>query len=682
MADLRRYSNLYGSPTLLPNPNLPHADMYAALEAGYANAASYTAAVLQVQASSPCVLAFLSEEDHSIITIAHGPRLYRGSPGEVHTAIGKVVVLIGDDPASMTNMVLSERAFVGTGNIPVTDDVAAHKTALEVSTTAGLPFVENAAVGVGVTNQRARKIVVLPCAWAARAVGLASAYLTTTEFYDTFLLPVVADASYDHIVNWWKAATTCGPAVGGVNPVQVSFVNNVDQTPAMLQVIRGWTNRHSVTDLAGLGGGAAGLAQVTTAIGVVSTQLANTEAQREAEATAAAITSYGGRFGVGTSDLVQRFTRVGSERDLPEVHQIFASYKERSRDTNTINLALYAASQDLAQINETNLPKCTPYLLNLFRSHELIGNSIELGDGANPFSVVCQGHHNTKDVLVLADKLTTVESGGAAISMSDASLFKTKDGRFPQSYLQAVDKLWAFVLVIDVYSGHDSDIAVSLRRGLRDIGPMILQLESLFHSNPRLGLMVAIRIMLYFQRITGLYYRKARSTPSGDLVLAPDFDKLSDDLRMQAYDALPRVPDTWMEVLKGQVPEIFAEAEVPRIRGGGGGATATSGTSTSAARSSVVNPRPSNPLVKRWVSAKASNDGFDRLADLRTKWNGAGTFQFPKDPSTNSDICLKYQLEKKCDSSCPRKATHKSYGTDVVTTFHGFLDSCQVARSE
>ena len=37
----------------------------------------------------------------------------------------------------------------------------------------------------------------------------------------------------------------------------------------------------------------------------------------------------------------------------------------------------------------------------------------------------------------------------------------------------------------------------------------------------------------------------------------PDFDKLADDLRMQSYDALPRVPDTWMEALKDQVPELF-----------------------------------------------------------------------------------------------------------------------------
>jgi hypothetical protein len=451
-------------------------------------------------------------------------------------------------------------------------------------------------------------------------------------------------------------------------------------TPAEEQVLRAWVSRHSITDLSGLGGGAAGLALVTTAIGGIHTQLAATEAQREADAAAAAITSYGARFGEGTSLLLQRFLRIDNEAALPEVHVVLASYKERSRDANTINLALYAASQvgtTAPHINETNLPKCTPYLLNLFRSHEVIGNSIELGDGANPFSIVCQGHHNTKDVLVLSDKLSTVESGGAAISMSDASLFKTKDGRFPHSYLQAVDKLWAFLLVLEVYTGRDSDLATSVRQGLRQVAPMVLQLESLFFNNKRMGLMMAVRIMLYFQRSTALYFRKARDTDVANPVTVPDFDRLADDLRMQAYDSLPHVPDTWMEAMEAQLPSLFETAETPRVRGGGP-SPARSGTST---RTTAINSSAVVALVKRWEAAKTSGNGFNRLANLKDKWNGPGNYASPKD-SSGKDICLKFQLEKKCDTGCQRASTHQRYNADVTTRFHGFLDHCQVAASE
>jgi hypothetical protein len=45
---------------------------------------------------------------------------------------------------------------------------------------------------------------------------------------------------------------------------------------------------------------------------------------------------------------------------------------------NTINLALYAASIAMPNVNETNLP-CTIPPVNLFRGHELVGNTIELG---------------------------------------------------------------------------------------------------------------------------------------------------------------------------------------------------------------------------------------------------------------------------------------------------------------
>jgi len=51
---------------------------------------------------------------------------------------------------------------------------------------------------------------------------------------------------------------------------------------------------------------------------------------------------------------------------------------------------------------------------------------MELGAGLNPFSVVCSGHHNTKDVLVLAERQAIVKAG-ATVSLSDTLEFKTKD---------------------------------------------------------------------------------------------------------------------------------------------------------------------------------------------------------------------------------------------------------------
>ena len=85
---------------------------------------------------------------------------------------------------------------------------------------------------------------------------------------------------------------------------------------------------------------------------------------------------------------------------------------------------------------------------------------MELGEGINPFSAICLGHPNTKDVLLLADRQASVESGGS-VSLQDSVQFKTKDGRFPKSYLQASDKLWASLCILRIYLGDRHPLCVA-----------------------------------------------------------------------------------------------------------------------------------------------------------------------------------------------------------------------------
>jgi len=158
------------------------------------------------------------------------------------------------------------------------------------------------------------------------------------------------------------------------------------------------------------------------------------------------------RFGTPLANLGFRFCRVGADADLPNVHQVCASNEKRSRDTANINICLYTQLLQVSYINTVNLPKVSPWMLVIFCQHDLVGNGMELGAGLNPFSVVCSGHHNIKDVLVLAKTQATVEAG-ATVSLSDTLEFKTKDARFPKTYLQASDKLWAYCLLCCVYFG-------------------------------------------------------------------------------------------------------------------------------------------------------------------------------------------------------------------------------------
>jgi hypothetical protein len=348
-----------------------------------------------------------------------------------------------------------------------------------------------------------------------------------------------------------------------------------------------------------------------------------------------------------------------------------ASYDKRSRDSTTLNLAFSSHASHLAAINETNLPKSTPYLLELIRGHNLIGNSFELGEGLNPFSIICVGHPNTKDVLQLAERQSSVENG-SSVSLSDAIQFRTKDGRFPKTYLQATDKLWGLVLFVRVYFGDTHVLFTSLEASVAAVAPMVLQLESLFYSDRKAGLLVAIKVLLYYQHMVGLWLRLARDTPSAAAIAAPDFSLVLQYLRIQSYDGLPRVPDTWMEVIRSQMPELYPSNE-QRLRGGGPGSSPASSGSGSSNNGPVQNPRPNQSLLTRWT-----NSGLSTIQSLKDRWNQATPYTVPKDG--DKEVCLKYHLTGKCKAGCARATTHKVYSGDMIAAIQTHLDHCGVAR--
>jgi hypothetical protein len=330
-------------------------------------------------------------------------------------------------------------------------------------------------------------------------------------------------------------------------------------------------------------------------------------------------------------------------------------------------------------MNEVNVPKCTSYILDIFRNHTVIGSAVELGSGLNPFSVICSGHPNTKDVLQLAEKQSVVESG-ASLTLQDASQFKTKDARFPRTYLQASDKLLAFVCLLRCYLGDVHPMYTAILREVTRVCPLILSLESVFHVHPRQGNLVAIRVLLYFQNVLSFYLRQARDTPTTDVLAVPDLSKAYEALLTQSYDGLPRVPDVWMELIKTQNPDLYVTQLPNRIRGGGPGDGDSSGGSTPPAGDTnrVENKNPIPSLRKHWEAAKTA--GVKLMTDLKPRWTHAGEYEVPKD--NGAEVCLNYHFRGVCKKGCKRAGTHKSYSPtgDMATKLHQHLEHCGVAR--
>jgi len=76
-------------------------------------------------------------------------------------------------------------------------------------------------------------------------------------------------------------------------------------------------------------------------------------------------------FGTPLANVVLRFCRVGANAQLPNVHQVCAMNEKRSRDTANINICLHTQSLQTSYINTVNLPKVSPWMLDIFRQHDL-----------------------------------------------------------------------------------------------------------------------------------------------------------------------------------------------------------------------------------------------------------------------------------------------------------------------
>jgi len=358
--------------------------------------------------------------------------------------------------------------------------------------------------------------------------------MSLARFWDQVVLPLhTADPVENRpIVDWWKAATTVN--AGG------HLMSIATPQPAVTDLaFWAWARRTVTVLLSHLPSvNAPGLNQVAAAVSQVATQLQSTEQVRIDEATARANMSFTQRFGAPLANVIHWFCRVDADARLPEIHKAFALNEKRSRDTANINLSLYTHLLQTSYINPMNLPKVTPWMLDIFRQHELVGNGMELGAGLNPFSVVCSGHHNTKDILLLAKRQATVEAG-AMVSLADTLEFKKKDARFPKTYLQASDKLWAFCLLCRVYLGETHVLYVALAESLLIVCPLIQNLECVFASSNKEGLLVAIRAMLAYQSKVQAWLRSARATATTTVVTAPDFSRILEAMDSQTYDSLP-----------------------------------------------------------------------------------------------------------------------------------------------
>jgi len=567
----KTFASLFGlGDSVLSNHDRPYFNTLAKFNAVTA-APGHKAEVLGYPDAFPTLCAIISDDDPTSILLGSSSTLYRGIAGIASATDNRVVMFLGNLEEGVVPFVLPDDTFGCLSNadgVNVTIDTNAHHAAY-AALGAGVNHILTIANNAASERVRPRRVIVLPPGLTATLVTKPNSHMSLKRFWTRVVQPLsTADPLRNKpIVDWWKAATT-------VNGPNHNMSIDTPQPPVTDLTFWGWLCRTESAIFSHVPTvNAPGLNQVAAPVSQVANQLHTTEQARVDEANASANMTFSQRFGTPLANLVLRFCRVGADANFPNDHQVCASNEKHSHDTANINICIYTQSLQTSYINTVNLPKVSPWMLEIFCQHNLVGNGMELGAGLNPFSVVCAGHHNTKDVLVLAERQATVEAG-ATVSLSDTLEFKTKDARFPKTFPPSLGQamgllsplprlLWGHARLV-----HRSTCFTTDRVPSHPEPGVCVRIQ----QEGRIAVLIAIRAMLGYQSRVQASLCSARATPTTDAVAAPDFSRILEAMESQTYDSLPRVPNQWMEIVKAQVVELWPVIKVPRIRGGGGGA--------------------------------------------------------------------------------------------------------------
>jgi len=313
----------------------------------------------------------------------------------------------------------------------------------------------------------------------------------------------------------------------------------------------------------------------------------------------------------------------------------------------------------------------------VFRRYQPASPSgMEFGVGLTPFAIICGGHKEMAAVRATIQKATFVE-GGASISLADASALVRSDVRMPTDTQVAVDKLYGWSLVIDVFHGPNHPVAKTVRDCARELGPKMSRLRSTYSYSEEVCMNSIHRILYELQQDYFSYIRRLL-VPNATPPTVPSFLRIMEAVSSGRVSSLSHVPDTW--VLYGALAQNPFGALT--VSGSSPSPAAKVATTTSApapvSRSNPAGPTlPAiNPHVDPGLLKRRNASGYKSLT---TMMEG---HQVVCPQIGGKDVCLSWALNGQCNPGCKRKDMHKKYGRNVVVALHAFLDSCGVAPTQ
>jgi hypothetical protein len=662
------FSQIYGDPALWASPSPDYNLLTARFGPGVAPAAATTAAdcrtgLAQTCALSPVVVAFVADAECDAIYVAHSLTVYPADLADPTPLDGLLVGLVGDVPASTVPVVLPQTFLTCTAA------TLAHTVAeLQVHHGAAPPVFRTGPHAVGSANTSdvvARPAMVLPPDLAAAALQGAphDGRYTLLGFYNNFLQTALGGtpaeiARIQPLAEWWRLASTDVVAAG---PTVVARALLATGTPRLQAKLANWSGRVSASQLARLGVGGPGLTNASFALGIAeirATLEGNHIAALEFE-RAKNDKTFTDVHGAQLAQVLHRLCNVASDADLPPVHLMLLK-TSKSRTYGALQgLFTERSAASSVPLEPTFAPLATTKLVeDVFRTYQPGTDGLTFAKGLSPFAIVCPGHEDAMEVARRITEATAIE-GGASVSLADASALVATDVRFPQTAYAAMEKLYGWSVVVDVFHGVNHPVAVNLRRAVVEIGPRIQRLAESMGDSQAGGMDRVCRVMYDMQQDYFLYINKlAAGTPC----LAPDFASIVDAVASYRVEGLSPLPQAWYLLATSPARAGGAIAPAPRTAPAAMRAASTAPT---------VNPHADARLVQRY------KDG--NFASV-TSMVGSRNLPFPK--HSGKEVCMIWALKGACNAGCKRAALHVRYGAATNKALHQFLTDCGVPDTQ
>ena len=665
----RSYLTYYGNDANFEEPHPTLASLVARFGQGTGiPAITVLGDSVVLRETTPTAIAMLMLGDEGNIHILHRPTILRG--GALN---GTYVGILGAEEDGCLPSVIQAGMFDRLVAKPVAPlaDIVAHLTG-------GAIFAPDPGAGdPGVAPLEARRAIVLPTAWVARGVGQTT--FTHLEFYNEFLLPLTAGppaelAAHQEWVDWWRYTVTALAGAAGAPGAPNSrqpFPAPLDLRAIMTlgQYMRRRMIQQDLIHVAPpLAPGALTGTVVQDAMGQINTTLTDQEAARVARQEAKANRTVTDRYGPDIAGTLQNLCEVDSDDLLPDLHRVLAKNTESSRDSILIDGALLQArARTTLPIAEGNCAIVTKHTVDIFRSHRVYSDGVQLGEGLTPFAIVCQGHPNAQAARQALEDAGRVERG-ASLTLADARAIAVSDARLPTMLHHLVEKVYGYSLVLDLYLGATHGLASAIRINALNLGPALMALAT-YHGAPSTALRMGIRVVFQVQQHTFRWFRNRRATPHGTAVPVPDYAGLVSDVGSFLLSGVPELPYGWNSLILQENNVAPQEPTTDRIRGGAG----------TNAQLTVQNSRWDADLKKRWKISK-----FDKTSQMTANFqadseHAAYTTMVPKF-SDGQVACLNWACKGQCSSGCPRKAAHRQMGVAMIQAVHTLMDRCQMAK--